>query len=95
MSTQQTQPQLTLTYEERQALATIRRALRKKPELAAAIMEGMGEEVATRALIQVRNELTMMLRVSSEFAKAAGKLAEAKQPAPTGATTKENNHEAS
>lgn len=68
-------PPLTLTYEERQALAVIRKLLRRKPEAAAALMEGMGKEVAARALIQVRDELNMMLRVSQAFSAAAGKLA--------------------
>ena len=80
---------LVLTYEERQALAVIRKLIRRKPEAAAAIMEGMSKEVAARALVQVRDELNMMLSISRAFSEAAGKLAEAKQPTET----KETNYD--
>ena len=66
-----------LNYEERQALAVIRKALKRKPELAAAIMDGMSKEVATTVLLQTKKELDDLLAVSRAFSAAAGALAKA------------------
>ena len=68
---------MNLNYEERQALAVIRKALKRKPELAAAIMEGMSKEVATTVLLQTKKELDDLLAVSRAFSAAAGALAKA------------------
>jgi|688.fasta_scaffold646710_2 hypothetical protein len=66
--------ELKLTYEERAALAVIRKALQRKPELAAAILAGMSKEVASRVLSQGQKELTDMLAVSKAFSAAAAAL---------------------
>ena len=65
-----------LTYEENQALAVIRKALKRKPELANAIMEGMSREVAVNVLLQVKRELADLMAVSQAFTAASGKLAQ-------------------
>ena len=65
-----------LTYEENQALAVIRTARKRKPELANAIMEGMSREVAVNVLLQVQRELADLMAVSQAFTAASGKLAQ-------------------
>lgn len=65
---------LKLTYEERNALAVIRKALQRKPGLAAALLEGMSKEAASRVLSQGQKELTDMLAVTRAFSAAAAKL---------------------
>lgn len=62
---------LTLTYEERIALNTLRKSLPRKPELATALMQGMSKEVAYAVLKQVSKELNDMLIVSQAFSAAA------------------------
>lgn len=63
--------QLKLSYEERMALATLRKSLPRKPELAAALMQGMSKEVANAVLKQAAKELNDMLTVSRAFSAAA------------------------
>lgn len=64
-----------LTYEERQALAVLRKAMKRKPHIAAALMEGMGKEVAVTVLLQAKTEMAALLEVSRAFTTAAGVLA--------------------
>jgi len=64
-----------LNYEERQALAVLRKAMKRKPHIAAALMEGMGKEVAFTVLEQAKTEMTALMEVSRVFTAAAGVLA--------------------
>lgn len=65
----------TLTYEEKNALDVLRKAMKRKPQIAAALMEGMAKEVAHTVLKQVQKELADLLNVSHAFSAAAGELA--------------------
>lgn len=71
---------LKLTYEERNALAVIRKALRRKPELANAILAGMSRGVAVRVLQQGQKELADLLSVSRAFSEAAAELTKLDAP---------------
>jgi hypothetical protein len=63
------------TYEERQALAVLRKAMKRKPHIAAALMEGMSKEVAVSVLLQAKTEMAALMEVSHAFTTAAGVLA--------------------
>jgi hypothetical protein len=67
---------LALTYEERQALPIIRKAIKRRPELAAVLLEGMAKEAATAVMLQIRDELKVMLDVNRAFSEVAFKLAQ-------------------
>ena len=64
-----------LTYEERQALDVLRKAMKRKPHIAAALMGGMGKEVAVTVLLQAKTEMAALMEVSRAFTTAAGVLA--------------------
>ena len=66
---------VTLTYEEKNALDVLRKAMKSKPQIAAALMEGMVKEVAHTVLVQAQKELADLLKVSHAFSEAAGTLA--------------------
>lgn len=65
-----------LTYEENNALAVIRKALKRKPELAGVIIEGMGKDAAVSILMQARKEMADMLAVTKALTSAAGTMAQ-------------------
>lgn len=69
--------QPTLTSEERNALAVIRRAIKNKPQLAALILQNMSKEAAVAVLKQGQKELNDLLAMNRAFSKAAASLAEA------------------
>ena len=69
--------QPTLTYEERNALAVIRSAIKNKPQLAALILQNMSKEAAAAVLKQAQKELNDLLAMNRAFSKAAASLAEA------------------
>jgi len=66
--------ELKLTYEERQALAVIRKTLQRKPEIAEILLKDMAKEVAARVLTQAQKELNDLLLVSRAFSNAAAVL---------------------
>lgn len=68
-----------LTYEENNALAVLRKALKRKPELAGVIIEGMGKDAAVSILLHARNELANMLAVNKAVTEAAQALVEAER----------------
>lgn len=80
---------INLTYEERQALPVIRKLLKRKPEAAHMVFEGMAEEAAMGILLQAKSELATLLSVSQAITAAAGQIAKAakekkdEQPGPT------------
>lgn len=73
---------LILNYEEREAFRVIRKAMQRKPEIAAALMEGMAKEVAVNVLLQAKKELAQLLAVSHAFTVAAGELAKIDKEQP-------------
>ncbi|MFM7008072.1 MAG: hypothetical protein ACKO0Z_01860 [Betaproteobacteria bacterium] len=73
-------PEIKLTYEERQAVPIIRKLLKRKPEAAALVFEGMAKESAVNILLQAKKELDDMLAVSQAISEAAGAIAKLDQP---------------
>lgn len=67
--------EIKLTYEERQALPVIRKLLKRKPEAAALVFEGMAKEAAVNILLQAKRELADLLSVSHAISVAAGEIA--------------------
>lgn len=63
------------TYEERQAIATIRRSMMKKPEIITEIMKDMAHAQAGAVLLQAKKELAQLLEVNRAFIAAASILA--------------------
>lgn len=68
-------PKIALTYEERQALPVIRKLLKRKPDAAKLLMEGMAKDVAVGVLLQAKKELADLLAVSQAITQCAGELA--------------------
>lgn len=68
--------QTTLTWEERQALPVIRKMIKRKPETAAMLLEGMARDAALSVMVQIRDELQTMLAVNRAFAEVARNLAQ-------------------
>lgn len=64
-----------LTYEEKQALPVIRKLLKRKPEAAAMVFEGMAKESAVSILLQAQRELGDLLKVGQAISAAAGEIA--------------------
>ncbi len=64
-----------LNYDERQAFMTVRKTIKRRPELAAALMEDMSKEVAVSLLLQAKKELDQLLVVNRAFIAASSALA--------------------
>lgn len=60
-----------LNYQERDAIATLRKSLPKNPELIRELFKGMAKEVITNALLQTRDEMTTLLAVNQAMQAAA------------------------
>lgn len=61
----------TLGYAEREAIATLRKSMVKKPEIVRDLFKGMAKEVITHALLQTRDEMTTLLAVNQAMQAAA------------------------
>ena len=64
-----------LNYDERQAFALVRKTIKRRPELAAALMEDMSKEVAVSVLLQAKKELDQLLVINRAFIAASSALA--------------------
>ena len=64
-----------LNYDERMAIKTLRASMKRDPQIAALLLEGMSKEVAVAVLLQAKKEINLLLEVSRAFSEAAGKLA--------------------
>jgi hypothetical protein len=64
-----------LTYEERQALPVIRNLIKRKPEMAALLLEDMTKEGAYSILKQAQKEISNLLALSHAMSEAAGAIA--------------------
>jgi hypothetical protein len=62
-------------YDERQAFMTVRKAIKRKPELITALMEDMSKEVAVAVLLQAKTELDQLLVINRAFIAASSALA--------------------
>lgn len=65
---------IALTYEERQALPVIRKLLKRKPEAAAMLFEGIAKEAAVNILLQAKKEMEDLLSLSRAISLAAGEI---------------------
>lgn len=65
---------IALTYEERQALPVIRKLLKRKPEAAAMVFEGMARDSAVNILLQAQKEMEDLLSLSRAISLAAGEI---------------------
>ena len=63
------------TYEERNAIAVVRKSMRSKPEIITEIMKGGSYALAERVLIQAKTELNQQFEVNRAFIAAASELA--------------------
>lgn len=75
--------EIKLTYEERQAIPVIRKLLKRKPEAAALVFEGMAKESAVNILLQAKQELADLLAVSHAISIAAGDIAKLQPKEPS------------
>jgi hypothetical protein len=71
-----------LSYDEHLAFALVRKTIKRRPEFAAALMEGMSKEVAVAVLLQAQQELKTLQLVARSFSQAAGVLAKADKETP-------------
>ena len=65
-----------LSYDERMALQTIRKTIKRRPEVAAMLLDGMAKEAAVAVMLKIRDELALMLDINRAFSEVAGKLAQ-------------------
>lgn len=65
------QTTIKLTYEEQQALPVIRKLLKRKPEAAALLMQGMAREVSVNVLLKARDELSDLQKIAVAFRQAS------------------------
>ena len=68
----ETEPKISLTYEERQALPVILKLIKRKPEAVALLVKGMTRSAALSIMVQVRDELNALQCVARAFSEAAG-----------------------
>jgi hypothetical protein len=64
-----------MNYDDRQAFMTVRKLIKRRPELAAALMEDMSKEVAVSVLLQAKKELDQLLVINRAFIAASSALA--------------------
>lgn len=64
-----------LSYEEKKAFDLIRKVIKRKPEVAKALLEGLSKDVACEVLVQVKSELADLMKVAQAFSDAAYQLA--------------------
>ena len=72
-----------LNIDEQRAIRLLRDSMKRKPEIAAALMQGMSKEVAVKVLLQAKEELNALMEMSRAFSAAAltlTKLDEPKEP---------------
>jgi len=72
--------EITLTYEERQAFPIIRKLLKRKPEAAALLMEGLAKEAASSILLSAQKELTDQHLIAQALVAAATIIIKIDQP---------------
>ncbi len=64
-------PKLALTYEEKNAIQTLRKSMRSKPHIITMLLDGQSEEIAHITLKKLKDELDTLLTVNRAFAEAA------------------------
>ena len=72
--------EVTLNYEERQALATIRKLFKRKPEAFGILMQGMAKEAAVNGLLTAQKEMEDLHTMSKAMVLAASEIVKMDQP---------------
>lgn len=67
-------PKIALTWDERQALPVIRKLLKRKPDAANLLFEGMAKESAVNILLQAKKEMEDLHTLSRAMVAAAGEI---------------------
>ena len=62
---------LALTYDEQQAIAVIRKAMKTKPEIITYLMDGQSYAMAAKVLLKAQDELAQLLEVNRAFIAAS------------------------
>ena len=66
---------IALTYDERNALIVLRKAIKHKPGIIKELMKGASYDLAVSVLLQAKTELSQLLEVNRAFVEAAAVLA--------------------
>lgn len=72
-----------LGYDEINAFTTVRKIIKRKPEIAAALLEDMSKDVAVAILHQATKELNDMQAIVRAFSQAAGEIVKATKENPS------------
>jgi hypothetical protein len=68
-------PKITLSYEERQALAVMRKLLQRKPEAIGLLMADMSKAAAVNVLLTAKKEMEDLHTMSKAMVLAAAEIA--------------------
>ena len=65
---------IAITYEERQALPVIRKLLKRRPDAAHLLFEGMARDSAVEILLQAKKEMSDLHLLAQAMVAAAGEI---------------------
>ena len=71
---------IVLNYDERQALATVRKLIQRKPEAFGLLMQDMSKAAAVNVLLTAKKEMADLHRMAQAMAAAAGIIAKMDKP---------------
>jgi hypothetical protein len=71
---------IALTYDERQALATVRKLIQRKPEAFGLLMQDMTKAAAVNVLLTAKKEMQDLHLMAQAMVSAAGIIAKMDQP---------------
>lgn len=72
--------EITLTYEEKQALPTIQQLLRRKPEAFELLMKDMTKQAAANILLAAKAEMENLHKLGQAMVAAAGIIVKMDKP---------------
>lgn len=84
--TTETKPKIALTLDERQALATVRKLIQRKPEAMELLMKDMSKAAAVNVLLSAKKEMQDLHLMAQALVAAASIIVKMDQP-------KESNHD--
>lgn len=71
---------IVLNYDERQALATVRKLIQRKPEVMGLLMKDMTKEAAVNVLLSAKKEMQALHLMAQAMVAAAGVIVKMDQP---------------
>lgn len=71
---------IVLNYDERQALATVRKLIQRKPEAMGLLMKDMTKEAAVNVLLSAKKEMQDLHLMAQAMVAAAGVIVKMDQP---------------